>query len=495
MVLKLALRNVLAHKRRTLLIGLILGFGAMLIALGGALAATISGSLKTRYMDSFTADAIISAKANPAPSLAPRMSGGGGMQAAAPEIPEFEAIEAFVSGHPSVKASSPQLQTYGDASLPVGKDGTSSGQSMRLILMGIDPEAYASVFSGHWEMVSGTQPAPGSTGLWLSEQRIQMITNMLGTPAPLVVGDDIVVSCQTPSAGIKIRILPILGIFRLVNADPQLSNVAYADASSVQLLLGMNAALDAGDAVQQPSAAPAADPFEDVNLFAEDPADADTGAIDPESLVGMINASASAAGSGGPAPRFQFLLVRLREGASYPAFASDVNEFARTEGLSLSVTDWSAGAGNFGKLAQAVQMIFNVLIVAVILVSLFVVTNSIVISVMERIPEVGTLRALGGQRKLVRRMVLSETLIVAAVFGLAGAACAAAAGAAINASCVPLDDIFLQGLLGGKTLTIFLSAATFLKALVIVAVTGIAASLYPVAIAVKIRPVTAMSKR
>ena len=54
-----------------------------------------------------------------------------------------------------------------------------------------------------------------------------------------------------------------------------------------------------------------------------------------------------------------------------------------------------------------------------LLVGLFLITNSVSMSVAERKKEIGTLRALGATRASILRLILSEALVMGAV----GVAC------------------------------------------------------------------------
>jgi putative ABC transport system permease protein len=502
MVGKLALRNVLAYKRRTLLIGLILAFGAFLLTLSSASIETITANLRARYIDSFTADVIISADAYPAPSLAPQMNAQAG-SSQVPEIPDFEGLVSFVSAHSAVKSYSPQLQAYVTATIPA-KDGEApsdaqSGNGGSGVLMGIDPVQYTATFPGQWEMISGEAPAPGIDGLWVTESGLQMLSSEAGGDA-LRAGDKVLVSCLTPTAGMKIREVEIRGVFRYLHPDPQLSKVSYIDALSLQLLLGLNLGASSEDAAAAPAISATDDPeslFNEGLFSGSSPSGAvEPGlALDPESLVSFVNSSPSIAESARTVPRYHFLLVRLKDGASYGAFARDVNAFASENHLALRVTDWSAGAGSLGRMVQELQSVFFFLILAVILVSLFVITNSLVLSVTERIPEIGTLRALGGQKGFIRGIVVMETLITGTVFGLAGTILASLLTVLLNATNISVPGLFFQVLFGGGTLRLALSLRSVLLSVGIVAGTGLAASLYPLTVALKIRPVQAMSQR
>ena len=58
-------------------------------------------------------------------------------------------------------------------------------------------------------------------------------------------------------------------------------------------------------------------------------------------------------------------------------------------------------------------------------VSTLIIMNTLVISVTERLQEIGTMRAIGAQKMFVRKMILAETLILAVSSSLIGVAISA----------------------------------------------------------------------
>ncbi|NOY09808.1 MAG: FtsX-like permease family protein, partial [Spirochaetes bacterium] len=123
-----------------------------------------------------------------------------------------------------------------------------------------------------------------------------------------------------------------------------------------------------------------------------------------------------------------------------------------------------------------------------------IMMNTIVISVTERIPEIGTMRAIGAQKGFVRRMIIAETLMVSVIFGIIGIILGALVLGVLYLKGIPASNIFLQILFGGKVLHPVMSVQSLVLALVVTAVIGIIASLYPVSVALKIQPVKAMQR-
>jgi putative ABC transport system permease protein len=125
-------------------------------------------------------------------------------------------------------------------------------------------------------------------------------------------------------------------------------------------------------------------------------------------------------------------------------------------------------------------------------VSIIIIMNTLVISVTERIVEIGTMRALGAQKRLVRKLILLETLVLAVAAGSVGILLAAISLAVLNFVGIDPPNAFFNMIFGGEALFPHLSIGAVGNALLMMVTAALIASLYPLAIALKVSPVKAM---
>ena len=118
--------------------------------------------------------------------------------------------------------------------------------------------------------------------------------------------------------------------------------------------------------------------------------------------------------------------------------------------------------------------------------------NTLVVSVIERTGEIGTMRALGAQKGFVWKMFLVETLCITLTFGLIGIILSWISMTVINLIGFTAGNSFLKVLFGGEVLKLSLSAGSVAGILVMVALVSLAAHIYPVLVALRIQPVRAM---
>jgi ABC-type lipoprotein release transport system permease subunit len=160
-------------------------------------------------------------------------------------------------------------------------------------------------------------------------------------------------------------------------------------------------------------------------------------------------------------------------------------------GQKLDVTTWEDEMTFLSWILSAILSITAVLIFVLLVIVVVGILNTLAIAIRERTREIGTLRAIGMQRRKVAWLFLLE----AALLGLAGTAAGALAGVAV---CAAIDAARLavpesvQMFLMQQHLTLAVDASSVVgDALFVAAVTTVAA-LLPAVHASRLRPVTAM---
>ena len=139
-----------------------------------------------------------------------------------------------------------------------------------------------------------------------------------------------------------------------------------------------------------------------------------------------------------------FRSVRLKSESQVKAVTIQLNRFFLEEGIEAAVVDWRQASGGFGVLADTLRIVFNVAILIIAVVAIIIIMNTLVISVIERTAEIGTMRALGAQKGMIRRMFILETLSIAFVFGLIGILLGGAIIFVLNLTGIPASNTFFE---------------------------------------------------
>ncbi len=163
--------------------------------------------------------------------------------------------------------------------------------------------------------------------------------------------------------------------------------------------------------------------------------------------------------------------------------------------LNLQTVDWQQASGIVGQFIIVIRLVLYIAITTIFLVALVIINNSMVMATMERVKEVGTMRAMGAQRWMVLAIFLIETLALGLMAGALGAMLGSIAVKAIGAVGIPAKGDVMVFLFGGPRLFPELSLSNFFVGAFIILVVSILSTLYPALIATRIQPVTAMQAR
>lgn len=164
-------------------------------------------------------------------------------------------------------------------------------------------------------------------------------------------------------------------------------------------------------------------------------------------------------------------------------------------GLELKVVDWQTAAGLVGQFIIVIKAVLYIAIFIIFLVALVIINNSMIMATMERVTEIGTMRAIGAQRGMVLAMFLVETAVLGLLAGTGGAGLAGLLVKLLAVEGVPAPSPELVFLFGGPRLFPELGASNLLLGAVIIGFVSLASTFYPAFIAAQIQPVVAMRSK
>jgi ABC-type lipoprotein release transport system permease subunit len=147
--------------------------------------------------------------------------------------------------------------------------------------------------------------------------------------------------------------------------------------------------------------------------------------------------------------------------------------------------------GQFKQFILALRVVTAFLVVILMVVVVVGILNTLAIAIRERTREIGTLRAIGMQRRKVLWLFLLETALLGLTGCAAGALVAAAIAAALNAAGIALPES-AQIFLAQERLTFLLAPRAIASDVLLLAAITVAASIFPARRAARLKPVTAM---
>jgi ABC-type antimicrobial peptide transport system permease subunit len=185
--------------------------------------------------------------------------------------------------------------------------------------------------------------------------------------------------------------------------------------------------------------------------------------------------------------------IILKDPAQLKQTLKDIQKASADQKLGLAVVDWQDAAGNIGHFVQLCKLILIFATGIIFVVAIVIMNNAVVMATLQRVREIGTLRAIGAQRSFVLSMVLCETVVLGLAFGTLGALLGSGFVGLLNHYGIGASNEFLYFFFSGPRLYPGLSFGSLIGAFVVVVIVTCASALYPAVMATRVSPIQAMA--
>jgi len=160
------------------------------------------------------------------------------------------------------------------------------------------------------------------------------------------------------------------------------------------------------------------------------------------------------------------------------------------------VVSWESAQGPLvAGLSSGITIFFYGLVGLIFFVAFIVILNSLLMSTMERVQEIGTIRAMGAQRGFVLRMFAIEGAAMAVLFGALGIGLGALTLAGLGASGIKASSEILFFIFGGRELRPVLDGGHLAVAFLVITAVTLVSILIPAIAAARIPPIAAMQAK
>lgn len=495
MVWAIAVRNLLQHKTKSLIVGVLITVGLFLTFAGNALIDSLIRNIEGIFTEYYTGDILVTSSETLGAGVFGAQSDDVYGAPVVPLIDEFERVETVVASLPGVKAHTRQLSGYALFS------SDTEGVFDFSLFFGVEPESYFSVMSGA-ELVEGRRLEPGERGLMLSynqwlkfkEQRDREIRP-----------GDLLQLTNFGTGGFKIQEVPVVGIFRFPRGNERTFPMSFLDTATLRYLIGRQAGRSETVEVAPEATALLSSDLDD--LFGDDSFGVEystaAGAVTSDNVFDILGGegaetaraarsaaqNAAAAGS----QDWNFLILRLEEGVAAEPLIEQLNKTFEEQGLLARAQGWWVSAMPDSATYSGLQILFNIALVILAFVAVIIIMNTLVVSVMERTAEIGTMRALGARKSFITRLFIAETSALTALFGGLGLLLGAGLILVLNQAGIDTNNDALRYFGGGGVLRPEAGLGPLLSSLGLMALIALLSWVYPVLIALKISPLKAIS--
>ena len=475
MLFYLAWKNVVS-KKSSFVIVLFIAFAVMLLVVTNSVFDSTENGLRDTFVSSFTGDLVVRPKNKTPLSLFGDETPVTGKLTSIPTLSPYISISDYLGESDMVENFVPQLSGRAAMEIAGADGGTEHAVSY---VFGVDAERYCSMMTSI-ELEEGGFWEPGGKGAMVSRPFADAYGLSLGSEISFVV-----------AAGLssRTRTVPVSAIYHYRIENPVMDKIVLVNPETVRSLFdiselsrsGSDAGEDEGDSLYD---------FDFDDLFSE--AEDFSEAVTTEEVrvsqeeVDALNESFAESTS------WNFIVCRLADPRRKNAAIIELNREFRRLGWAVEAVDWRSSAGNTAFYLFVLRLILNIGIVVVLLAGFIVINNTLVVNVLDRIREIGTMRAIGAGKRYISVECAAETFIMAVVAGAIGCALGVVCSRLVNAAGISIHNSFLVQLFGGRSLVTQIKATNILGALALSLFIGLVAWIYPVSTALGIRPVQAM---
>lgn len=497
MLILLAARNVLRNLRRLapMMLSLVLVFA--LLVIGNAVLGTTIDALYSVYARNITGDLTVSPKDKNNFTVFGSDQLLVGQYLVPPVLADFSSLRFRAESLPEVRSTSGLISSA--ARVEIG------GQKQNAAVFGVDFGTYPQLVPG-LKLEAGVFPEPGEPGIVVQSQGWQDAEKLIGEKVLLAAG---------LGRSFTLREVLLTGVVSYPVRDEMLDTVVLVDAGTARALNGYLYNFAGDISISEEEQTVIESDFD--SLFAsgvdepEEGGKDGTAGIDPMALFsgsgsdsgdmvpGKVkaepdNSGIDATGLKPGADAWNFLLVSLYDRVDIDKVSSRLAGAGYNEKRGYLVRDWSSSVGGSAKLAWFLQLLFNIGLLFVSFGAAIIATNALLLSVLERTGEIGSLRAMGATRTRISVMIFLETLMVVFGSALIGILIGRLGTEWLNAKEIVIDNPYIKILFGGEPVRGEITLQSVAGHLAAAFFLTIISMLYPLKRALGISPVEAMAE-
>lgn len=472
MLLYLAMKNIIT-KKSSYVIVLFIAFAVMLLVVTNSVFDSTEKGVQETFVSSFTGDIVIRPKNTPPLSLFGDETPVTGKLSDIPILNPYGQICDVLSEDKNIKKFTPQITGQVAISNDNGDDLSAS------YIFGINASDYLECMSSI-KIIWG-QP-------WKNGEKGIMLTKMHADELNVHIGDIIQLAVQQGLSS-RVRAVPVTAIYEYKNDNSTLENIVLVNSETVRSILDISDMTDASKVQLSNEQEEFLDELDIDDLFG-DASDVDKPVETDEITftdkdIEELEASYSSS-------TWNFIICRLENSNATLKEIRYLNRIFEKNDWQIEAVNWRSSAGNTAFYLYILRLILNIGIIIILAAGFIVVNNTLVINVLDRIREIGTMRAIGASKSYISKECMAETLIMAFVSGILGCILGIFASKIVNLMQISIHNSFLIQLFGGKNIVTSIKFSNLLSSFLIAIIIGFIAWIYPVANALRVNPVQAM---
>lgn len=471
MIFKLALKNILARKSSVVIV-LFMTLVATLLIVANAVFDSTEKGVESSFVQSFTGDFIIRPISDVPLSLFGDETPVTGELTEIERLSPYEDILQVLSENPAIKKFTPQitgisLLEFGDYREPMS-------------IFGVNADAYLDIMSGV-TVEEGKPYKMGDKGIMLSRQQQELLGAAVGDTIQFTIVDGV---------SFRIRAVPVTGIYSYQNYNTIFDRFVLINPETVRDIMDITDTVSSGIEIDESKTSLLDGDlnFDDL-FFTSD----EEGAVFEDSQDNFSETEEVIAENPvSDSTTWHFLICDVKDSEDVASVMRSLNRTFKKNGWPVEAVNWRHAAGSTALYLYWMRIIFNIGILIIVAAGFIMVNNTLVVSVLNRSREIGTMRALGATRSFVALNCMIENLILAFISGFCGCLLGVVVTRAITKAEITFTNDFLIQLFGGEALVTAVTASNMLWIMFLMFYLGILGWIYPVITTLKVQPIEAI---
>lgn len=496
---KIAWRNVWRHKSKSLIIGVILFLGAFLMTLGNAVVAGMETGLEKNLKGTFTGDIIVISDKEEKDAIFADITG-----ATRELIPNYFDVLEVIKENKSVDKT---------LSMAFGMNFLLSDTAdlVPVGVIGVDIKEFIDFYGDQYSIIEGRMLEEKETGIlvgnisrrnvinggdyWILPKGGKVIPENLSDLAKeygdnLSTTDELVIMGSNMDGGsLDIRV-PVVGVYKLKSLDRLLGDNLILDIDSYRSANG----LVTGDAVAEISDELQAKLDNDLN-FDDDFIVEASDEVSFEDLESTFaESSTEEVKAVNDSGAYNVISIKLAKGINEKEAIAELNNLFKEKGLQVRAISWDKSLGFIGQIALFIRAALIIFVSFIFFVAIIVIMNTLSMTAMERVSEIGMMRAVGGQKSFLRSMFVKETAYLSFFFGGIGIISGIVLSLILQMLKLETQNEFLQLAYGGDYLNPIVRIGDLFLGIIQLGIVTLLSLLYPIKLVGKITPLDAISR-
>ena len=504
-LIKIAVRNLLRHKGKSIVIGIILFFGALIMTFGNGMINGMERGLQENIIDRMLGNVIV---------MSTNQKDDNVVSGPVTSI-------AVIDNYTNLKRVLKEMD-FIDQFLPITKGFmmvlNESGDMGFTMAQGVNLPEYQKMFKSNIILLEGRELTNGEEGMMITRGSRKAMYNQQSvwvnpvftplnesnlTPEAksnrntlLIRTNLIVMGSSMDGSASDIRI-PVKGIFKYKQLDQVFEMMNIIDIESFRKCFNYISASDNSQSVDEATkqllnidtnnldALFASDSFvvENNNTKKADLDEAVRTALNQTNVVLDLDNAA-----------YNLVLIKTKPNMDMTEAVKKLNEYFKKNGMPVRAVTWKAASGQIAMLADIVRVGLGGFVFFIFFVAIIVIMNTLSMTAMERVPEIGMMRAVGAQKGFIGKMFMIETGTLAVIFGGLGLIIGVLLIMVFGALQIPVTDDIAMLAFGGEVFSPNIDLAMIINCIIQLVFVTLLAVIYPLRIAQRITPLDAISR-